>query len=84
MNGIKHIRSSPFHLASNSLAERAVQTIKGGLKKMGGDLETRMFEFLGRYPILVANVMSLIAIINHVDTDTIITGLLAITMQSNY
>ena len=29
-------------------------------------------------------VMTLIAILNHVDTDTIITGLLAITMQSDY
>ena len=48
MNGIKHVRSSPFHPATNGLAERAVQTIKRGLKKMGGDLETRMFEFLGR------------------------------------
>ena len=51
MNGIKHIRSSPFHPATNGLAERSVQTIKRGLKKMGGDLETRMFEFLGRYRI---------------------------------
>ncbi len=45
------MRRSPFHPASNWLAERAVQTIKRGLKKMGGDLETRIFEFRGRYRI---------------------------------
>ena len=28
MNGIKHIRSAPYHPASNSLAERFVQSLK--------------------------------------------------------
>ena len=51
-NGIKHIRSAPFHPASNGLAERAVQTIKDGLKKINGvHLETRMYQFLSRYRV---------------------------------
>ena len=31
-----------------------------------------------------AYVMTLIVILNHIDTDTVITGLLAIAMQSDY
>ena len=49
-NGIRHLTSAPYCPASNGLAEKAVQTIKGGLKKQQGvDILQRLAWFLLNY-----------------------------------
>ena len=45
-NGIHHVKSAPYHAASNRLAERYVQTFKSFLKKCSGnDLQVSQFLF---------------------------------------
>lgn len=42
-NGIQHVTSAPFHPSLNGLAERAVQTLKEGMRKMQGpSIETKV------------------------------------------
>lgn len=49
-NGIKHVTSAPYHPASNGLAERAVQILKQGLKKVTvGTLSSRVATVLFSY-----------------------------------
>ena len=51
-NGIRHIRSAPYHPATNGLAERFVQTFKNALKASRADaipFQDRLVNFLLRY-----------------------------------
>ena len=51
-NGIKHIRSAPYHPATNGAAERMVQTMKGAVKAgvdEGITVEKALAAFLLRY-----------------------------------
>ena len=51
-NGVKHTTSAPYHPASNGLAERAVQVIKRGLKKVTeGTMGSRLAKVLFAYRI---------------------------------
>ena len=51
-NGVKHVRTPPYHPASNGVVERAVQTMKDGLKKLKcGSIETKLSRFLFAYRV---------------------------------
>ena len=56
-NGVKHIRSSPYHPASNNgAAERMVQTLKLALKadnKRGVPIEKSLANFLLHYRVML-------------------------------
>ncbi|KAL7891832.1 hypothetical protein AOLI_G00013080 [Acnodon oligacanthus] len=50
-NGVKHIRSAPFHPSTNGLAKRFVQTFKHSLKRSTGtvSIQQRLDAFLSMY-----------------------------------
>ena len=55
-NGVKHLKTAPYHPATNGLTEHAVQTFKTAMKKSGssGNIDTRLARFLFHYrPLLI-------------------------------
>ena len=52
VNGVRHIRTAPYHPASNGAAERAVQMLKSGLRanvQDGGTLHRRVQKVVMTY-----------------------------------
>ena len=47
--GILHVTSTPYHPATNGLAECGVQTLKQGLQKLEGNMQDRLSRFLFFY-----------------------------------
>ena len=53
LNGITHLKSAPYHPSTNGLAERAVQIVKRGLRKIvRGSFRSRLAQVLFAYRLI--------------------------------
>ena len=51
-NGINHVTSAPYHTSTNGLVERAIQTVKRGLRGIqGSPIQEKLSKFLFTYLI---------------------------------
>ena len=52
LNGIRHIKSAPYHPSTNGLTKRAIQTVKQGLRQMdGASVEEKLSKVLHKYRV---------------------------------
>ena len=60
LNAIRRTTSSPYHPSSNRLVERAVQSLKNGLKEVKeGSLKARIAKILFQYRITPHSTMGI-------------------------
>ncbi|CAG2213160.1 unnamed protein product [Mytilus edulis] len=70
MNGITHIKSAPYHPATNGLAERFVQTFKQSLKAMRGE-NADLNKKLANFPFGISAILPILLMLSYLWGETV-------------